>query len=223
MKTILQKEIETDEGGAWLKCYVPNFNKIRNYFKNDLVQGNLELIDQRIRSLEQLRKYWALVGDIEFHTGYPKLQLSDTFKVTYSEIKGLDPSEISLSTIDMTSLYELINLVLDWCMTYDISISGETGLMFRDLEQWYYYLAHKKECFICGGGEEDKSSRHTHHIDKIGMGHNRNKVIHEGRRAMILCGPHHDEYHTIGHRKFLEKYHIQMITLTEELVKELGI
>jgi Putative HNHc nuclease len=218
-ESLLVLDEKTEDGGAWLRCFVPDFQRIERYFTNGMTTTRLDILDNRLRSKEQLRKYWALVGDIEFYTGYPSSMLHDTFKATYSELKGIDPTGITLSTIDMTSLREIIDSLLEFCMTYDVPLRHDTGLLFKEDIKYLYYLLKRRLCFICGHKGE------WHHItgSRVGMGHNRNKINNVGREFLCLCGKHHSEIHNKGETEFIKKHHLQPIKLTEEQVKELGL
>ena len=48
-----------------------------------------------------------------------------------------------------------------------------------------------------------------HHLEGsvVGMGNDRTKISHLGKEVMSLCREHHQEYHNIGNKEFLSKYH----------------
>ena len=46
-------------------------------------------------------------------------------------------------------------------------------------------------------------------VSALGMGRDRDTIIHEGLEVMPLCRVHHTEIHTIGRDTFMEKYHLQ--------------
>jgi Putative HNHc nuclease len=209
----------TPEGGAWFRTYVPDITLVEKHLKNGKYMANVEYLDKRLRSLEQIRKWWALLKDIWEYTGYPKLYLHDKFKEVYSEIKGVDPSSLSLQKIDMTTLREMIDLVLRWCMTYDIPLREKTSLLFREDINYLYYLFRKRHCFICGKKGD------WHHIvgSKVGMGNNRNKINNVGRSFLCLCRIHHNECEARSEEVFMKRHHLEPIKLTEEQCKELKL
>lgn len=61
-----------------------------------------------------------------------------------------------------------------------------------------------------------------HHVDRIGMGRNRNKINHLGLRAIALCRKHHDETE-IRERELFEENHIYGIKLDKYLCKVLKL
>jgi len=217
MKSLLIVREETEDS-IIVETKLPK--EVARYFTDGYAIGWLEIDDKRLLSIEQRKKWFALVGDFSNFTGYPPDYSHILFKTMYEILH--DKENISMSNVDMTTAKEMIDMLLSWVFENGIPVTHSTGSLFKSDINWYYHLAHEKYCFICGG-QHEKAARHTHHVDKIKMGHNRNKVIHIGRRIMILCGPHHDEYHNSGHTKFLDKYHIEMIVLTEELAKKLKL
>jgi hypothetical protein len=76
-----------------------------------------------------------------------------------------------------------------------------------------------KKCCICG-----ENNAHLHHCEgsRIGAGNDRNKVHHLGREAMMLCEKHHAECHQDEYG-FIERYHLQKVTLDEALCKRLKL
>lgn len=59
-----------------------------------------------------------------------------------------------------------------------------------------------KKCCICGKVAE------LHHVDRVGMGRDREDILHEGMEALPLCRLHHTEAHTMPDADFFERYHI---------------
>jgi hypothetical protein len=69
-------------------------------------------------------------------------------------------------------------------------------------------------CAICNKKAE------VHHVDVVGMGANRNKIVHLGMRAIALCRKHHNEAHTRG-QAFFDDYHVYGIKLDQYLCDKL--
>jgi len=71
-----------------------------------------------------------------------------------------------------------------------------------DVPDYIYHCLITKKCCICG--------RHTdlHHVDRIGMGRDRNDIMHEGMEALPLCREHHTEAHTMPDAEFFGRYHL---------------
>lgn len=56
----------------------------------------------------------------------------------------------------------------------------------------------------------------VHHVDKIGMGRDRERMVHIGLRAIALCRKHHEEAHR-NEKALFAKYHIYGIRLDKYL------
>jgi hypothetical protein len=65
----------------------------------------------------------------------------------------------------------------------------------------YIKYIKSKPCSVCGSLEVD-----AHHMDFIGMGGNRKKPSLKDFSCVSLCRIHHTEYHSLGHKKFTDKY-----------------
>ncbi len=72
-------------------------------------------------------------------------------------------------------------------------------------------MALKRMCVVCGNRAD------LHHIDAVGMGKDRTKISHIGKRILPLCRTHHNEIHNSGNDKFMKKYHLQPITVDKKL------
>ena len=72
-------------------------------------------------------------------------------------------------------------------------------------------MALKRICVVCGRRAD------LHHLDKIGMGNNRNNIDHVGLRVLPLCREHHNEIHMTGDDKFINKYILTPIVVDKKL------
>lgn len=79
----------------------------------------------------------------------------------------------------------------------------------------YLCLAHRK-CAICNDHAD------VHHVDRIGMGRDRERIVHEGLLAVALCRKHHNAAH-LGESELFEKYHIHGIALDKYLCQRLSL
>ena len=70
------------------------------------------------------------------------------------------------------------------------------------MPDYIYACLIAKKCCITGRPAE------LHHIDRVGMGRNRDDIIHEGMEVLPLCREMHQEAHTMSDREFFEKYHL---------------
>ncbi len=62
----------------------------------------------------------------------------------------------------------------------------------------------------------------VHHVDRIGMGRDREQIVHIGLKAICLCRKHHDEAHR-HEKELFDKYKIYGIELDEYLCTKLKL
>ena len=57
-------------------------------------------------------------------------------------------------------------------------------------------------------------------MDRVGMGNNRNEIIHEGRRCLPLCREHHGEVDNLGDERLCKRYHVQPVKIDARIIKK---
>ena len=85
--------------------------------------------------------------------------------------------------------------------------------MCDDLERYIYACLLCKTCCVCGKRAE------LHHVDRIGMGNDRTKVNHIGRRCLPLCREHHMEVDQIGDEALCARYHVEPVKIDARIAK----
>ena len=185
------------------------------YIDNDLklVNATIEIHDKRHISHEQRKKWFALIRDASFYTGYPVDYLHQLFKAMYSI---LEDKQVSMSNTDMTTAKEMIDMLLTWCFDNDVPLAHDTGQLFKGEEQWTYQCFKNRICVVCG----KKADRHHTLGSKVGMGNNRNKIDNVGRKFIPLCRIHHSMIESGSEIEFCKKHHIKAIKLNKEQVEE---
>ena len=81
-----------------------------------------------------------------------------------------------------------------------------------DIQDYVYACLMNKKCPVCGKKAD------LHHLDAIGMGRNRDEIIHEGLEVMPLCRDHHMEIHSIGKTEFFKKYHFDAGIIADKTI-----
>lgn len=192
------------------------YTMIKREYKTCLVQ----MVDSRPISDKQRRTCYALIGAIADYTGngkdstkeYMKLKfLTEDFGETADKIFSLANAPMSLVCAFQKFL---VHFVLEW----DIPLKFSLLNMVDDIADYVYACLVNKKCCVCGKRAQ------LHHVDHVGIGRDREEIIHEGMEAMPLCGEHHGECHTMGQRSFEEKYHLEGgIVLDKTLCKIYGV
>lgn len=172
----------------------------RREYKECLVQP----IDSRPLSDKQRRMCYALLREIAAYTGDSEQQTKELFKIKFLADELVETGEtiFSLSNAPMSLVCAfqryLIRFILDW----DVPCSIPLLEYVDDIDDYVYGCMVNKKCCVCGKPAE------LHHVDRVGMGRNRDEIIHEGMEALPLCREHHNEIHRVGEGVFLPHYHL---------------
>lgn len=175
--------------------------------------------DSRARTLEQIRKAWALMGEIAEYQGQGKddvyREQSTAFSLKHLEI--LQGELFHLSTATVSTARAFINLLIEIILEYGIPTKEPLYGLCDDIERYVYACLMNKKCAVCGKKTE------LHHYDHVGMGRNRREIDHIGMRAYPLCREHHEEIHLIGEMAFDEKYHLVPIAIDQKIAKKYNL
>lgn len=169
-------------------------------YKECLVQP----LDARPLSDRQRKMCYALLREISDYTGqdvhsakeYLKLRfLADDFGETADRI-------FSLSNAPMSLVCAFQRYLVRFIVEYDIPCRVPLLEYVDDVHDYIYACLIAKKCCITGRPAE------LHHIDRVGMGRDRDDIIHEGMEVLPLFREMHQEAHTMSDREFFEKYHL---------------
>lgn len=169
-------------------------------YKECLVQP----IDSRPLSDRQRKMCYALLREISDYTGqdvhsakeYLKLRfLADDFGETADRI-------FSLSNAPMSLVCAFQRYLVRFIVEYDIPCRVPLLEYVDDVHDYIYACLIAKKCCITGRPAE------LHHIDRVGMGRDRDDIIHEGMEVLPLSREMHQEAHTMSDREFFDKYHL---------------
>ena len=175
--------------------------------------------DSRARTLEQIRKAWALMGEIAEYQGQGKddvyREQSTAFSLKHLEI--LQGELFRLSTATVSTARAFINLLVEIIIEYGIPTKEPLYGLCDDIERYVYACLMNKKCAVCGRKTE------LHHVQAVGMGRNRHEIDHIGMLCLPLCREHHDEAHLIGNKAFEERYHLIPIQIDQKIAKKYNL
>jgi hypothetical protein len=191
------------------------FNDVWLLEKQGITEVEIKLIDGRSISGVQRKKAYALFRDISLHTGYIPDEVKEVMKADYIAATG--EQDFSLSNCDMTTARRFIDHVVEACLMHDIPCQDSLLDRAEDIARYLYLCLVHQKCCLCG------KKAHVHHVDRIGMGANRNEICHEGYQAMALCWKHHQEAHRISRDEFNRTYHVFGIKLDAFLCRKLRL
>ena len=154
----------------------------------------VDIPDGRRISPEQRRKAYALMGEIATWAGMTPEEVKLTHKHDFVEkhLEGLHKQLFSLASCDMTTARLFITYLIDFVLEFDVPLKMPLTEVCDDIQKAVYACLIHKKCIICGQRCD------LHHVDRVGMGNNRNKIDHIGRQCLPLCRVHHQEVDQIG-------------------------
>ena len=162
---------------------------------------NIEIQDGKKITVKQRKKIFALLNDIEAHTGQPRDWLRLMFQDYLTTLKGYS-KRLSLSDCTRKQAGELIDVILAWTFEHDIPLNYKTSDLMKQDQTFLYLATVHRKCVICGKYGE------LAHYHAVGRGRNRRKIDHTDNRVLALCHSHHREQHDMGMDSFNAKYHL---------------
>lgn len=175
------------------------------------LEVDVKVVDKR-HITDQHRKFiFALCNEISYYTGDDREYIRLLMQQYNANLREIEVE--SLSTCSMTYANNLIDTIINFCIDKEIPFAKELleENKYTFDEKQTYAMALKRVCVVCGQRAD------IHHVDAIGMGNNRQKVSHIGKRALPLCRSHHTNCHEIGDDAFIEKYHLTPFTVDKKM------
>ena len=171
--------------------------------------------DGRRISPDQRRKAYALMGEIAHWSGMApdEVKLTQKHDFVQRHLEGLHKELFSLSDCDMSTAREFITYLIDFVLEFDVPLKMPIMDVVDDVQKYVYACLLHKKCAVCGQKAE------LHHVDRVGMGNNRNEIMHIGRRCLPLCRTHHIEIDHLGDVRFCEQYHLEPVEIDEKIAK----
>lgn len=178
--------------------------------RREYQECRIEMIDSRPLSDKQRRTCWSLIGAIADWQGQSR---SETAKDMVNEARKIDflinelgenaDKLFSLSNAPMSLVAAYQRYLIHFIIENDIPLKFPLLNFVDDINDYVYACLIHKKCVICGKIAD------LHHVDRIGMGRNRQDVIQEEMEVLPLCRIHHEEAHTIPDNEFFYRYHIE--------------
>ncbi|AFD22301.1 hypothetical protein [Staphylococcus phage StB20] len=177
------------------------------------VEVDVQVVDPFKITDKQRRKIFALVKDIEAHTGQPFEYMREMFQNYVSFLYGYE-KRLSLSDCTREQAKQVIEVILDWVFHNNIPLNYKTSDLLKNDKAFLYWSTVNRNCVICG-----KPKAELAHYHAVGRGRNRRKIDHTDNKVLALCSRHHKEQHQIGIDSFNEKYklHESWVSVDERL------
>lgn len=181
-------------------------------------------MDGRGKTGKQCRLAFALMNEIGLWNGDDTDGVYYEMLYRYNDYLWERQGELfqpitGISKMDVTTLRHFISFLIRFCVAWVPNLSFSLLEKCEDIDDYLYACLMNKRCAICGEFHAD-----LHHAeDRVGMGRNREKIVHEGMRVMALCRAHHMECHDSGQAAFNEKYHVHGLPATREVCIKWGL
>lgn len=192
----------------------PDDDLQRELLQKSISRVELRLTDGREISADQRRKIFAIIKDIAVWSGHDPEYIRSF--LTWDFVGQTDKEYFSLSDVDMTTAKEFINYLIEFCFAHTVPTKDTTLNYSDDLYKYLYLCLEHRKCAICNAKAQ------VHHVDRVGMGRDREDIVHVGMRAIALCYEHHNEAHQ-SEKELFEKYHIHGIPLDRYLCDRLNL
>lgn len=192
----------------------PNENISREILRKNIDSIELRLNDGRTISNEQRKKTFAIIRDIALWSGHEPEYLRSF--LTWDFCRESNCDFFSLSDVDMTTAKDFITYLIDFCFAWDVPTKDTLLNQTDDIGRYLYMCLEHRKCAICNKRAE------VHHVDRVGMGRDREKIVHIGLKAIALCTEHHEEAH-IREKELFEEFFVYGIKLDEYLCRCLNL
>ena len=210
--------VDISEGGvATIKATLPNL-----YHALDRKYNEVEIIlpDGRRITARQRRKIYSILSEISDYINgqHETADVEETKEImkwdfALARMEGQERRLFSLSNVDETTARNFIDYLIEFCVKNNVPMKISPLEYCEDISKYVYACMINKRCCICGKPAD------LHHVDAIGMGNDRDDVIHIGRAALPLCREHHTELHTKGNKEFMKQYHLEPIKIDKKIAR----
>ncbi|MDK9844749.1 putative HNHc nuclease [Staphylococcus equorum] len=150
---------------------------------------------------KQRRKIFALMNDIEAHTGQPQDYMRNVFQ-EYVRVLYAYENRISLADCSRKVAGQIIDIAIEWIFENDIPLRYKTSDLIKNDRTFLYMATINRKCVICGKHAE------LAHYEAVGRGMNRKTMNHHDKHVLALCRKHHNQQHAIGVKSFDDLYHL---------------
>ena len=181
-----------------------HYDDWRTMTKRDYKTCLVQMVDSRPLSDQQRKMCYALLREISEYTGQGLDPTKEWMKIKFlaEDLEQTADKIFSLSNAPMSLVCAFQRFLIRFILEWDIPCRFSLLEYVDDVTDYLYSCLVTKKCCICGAPTD------LHHVERVGMGRNRNEIIHEGMEVLPLCRTHHGEAHTMPDEEFFDLYHI---------------
>lgn len=192
-----------DERRGVVTIEVP-YDNFPRMCRREYKEVEVTFIDSRPLSDKQRRCCYAMIRAIADYSGDDTTSVKEFTKLEFWKDELYDTADtlFSLASAPMSIVAGFQKWLARFIVAHDIPTKRPMLDYIDDTGDYVYACLVNKKCPICGRKAD------LHHVESVGMGRNRETIIHEGMEVLPLCREHHCEIHGIGRDAFLKKYHL---------------
>ena len=196
------KIVDYDERRGVVKIEAP-YDDFAAMCRREYKEVEITMLDSRPLSEKQRRNCYAMLREIADWMGDTPEETKSLMKVDFLRGELLEMSRMfSLSDAPMSIVAAFQSWLARFIVRNEIPTRRPMLEYVDDVQDYVYACLISKKCPVCGKKAD------LHHIDTVGMGRDRDEIIHEGMEVLPLCREHHMEIHTTGKADFFKKYHL---------------
>ena len=186
--------------------------------RREYKEVEITMLDSRPLSEKQRRSCYAMLREIADWMGETPEETKSLLKVDFLRGELLEMSRMfSLSDAPMSIVAAFQSWLARFIVRNEVPTRRPMLEYVDDIDDYVLACLTQKKCAICGKKAD------LHHVDTVGMGRDRDEIVHEGMEVLPLCREHHTEAHTIGRDSFNRKYHIHGIEADKTICKIYGL
>lgn len=185
--------------------------------RREYKEVEITMLDSRPLSDKQRKSCYAMLREIAVWSGYEPDEIKDMMKFNFIGSLVEDMQQFSLSNAPMSLVAAFQTFLARFIVAHDVPTRRPMLEYVDDIDDYVLACLTQKKCVICGKPAD------LHHCEAVGMGRDRDEIIHEGMEVMPLCREHHTEAHTIGRDSFNERYHIRGVEADKTICKLYGL
>lgn len=193
---------------------------INRYRLGDRLFAKLELFDPESITADQRKHIYALLGDLEVYTGYPKDWWERYLKENFMHYDFMmDLPSLGVNKMNKARASKFIEFIIIFCIQNEVPFRKNQFYLTQESSNVLFYLTMSRLCVVCGQPHAD-----IHHATNlVGMGNVRKMHNHWDSTFLSLCREHHNEVHSLGLEEFNKKYLVKPVKLNQRQLKEVGV
>ncbi len=224
-------ELKEEDGN--INLYVPSNKNLKDIYNliTKLQKSEINVIKVDRLSLDQSKLIWVLCREYGELVGYEKEEMRELLQNEFCDSREIEYFSISpykKNACSMETATEFIQFIIEHSIKYDYNLIIHEGKgvnmkcrsvreVCPDIRRYVIACLLDKRCALCGKKTE-VDLNHWDSVNTIG-GYEYDDGLQT--RFISLCREHHTLFHNTEKKVFSEKWHLEGVWLSVNLVVEL--